>query len=112
MSSRGSVPAFVALSDRIVDVARAEVAGFSGNARLGQVLAPRTSRRGGWPVATAPGIDATGWLTGIVRRRIDDALRGMTRQGMDLAAQGPRPSYSDWSWRPLLRRPGGDPQGA
>ena len=107
--SRGSVPAFVALFDRTVEAVRAELAALSDDARFGQVLASTYVEV--WWLAgchRAPGIDATDWLTGIVRRRIDDALRGTTRQGMDPAAQGPRPSYSELEMAALLRRPVGN----
>ena len=55
-----------------------------------------------------PGVDATGWITGIVRRRIDDALRGTARPGMDVAGPGSRPSYSELEMAALLRRPVGN----
>jgi hypothetical protein len=105
--SRGSVPAFVELFDRTSEGARAELAAH----------VPETSQRGEifaasyvevWWLAGChhtPEVDATAWIAGIVRRRIEEAARGMSRHGTHAASEGPRPSHAELEIAALLGRP-------
>ncbi|MCO8271573.1 hypothetical protein M1L60_13315 [Actinoplanes sp. TRM 88003] len=110
--SRGHEAAFVALFDRTSPMARAELGNLPDNVQPGQILA--ASYVEVWWLAgchRAPEADATIWITGIVRRRVGEALRSM-RPGRDPLLTGPRPSYSELEFAALLRRPVGDRPGA
>ncbi|WP_199510865.1 hypothetical protein [Nucisporomicrobium flavum] len=109
--SRGHEAAFVALFDRTLPRSRAELATLP-DARHGQILA--ASYVEVWWLAgchRAPEVDATTWITGIVRRRVDEALR-WTQPDVDPPLTDPRPSYSELEIAALLRRPLGDLPGA
>ena len=105
--SRGSAPAFAALFDRTSEAARAEVAAaHPGTGRAGEILA--ASYVEVWWLAgcrRAPRTDATGWIIGIVRRRIAEAGRAIPRQGGGAAREGQRPSHAELEVASLLRRP-------
>jgi len=105
--SRGSMPAFAALFDRTSEAARAELtAGPTGAGRPGEILA--ASYVEVWWLAgcrRTPKIDATGWIIGIVRRRIAEAGRAIPRRGGGAALEDPRPSHAELEVASLLRRP-------
>jgi hypothetical protein len=105
--SRGSAAAFAALFDRTSEAARAELAAsHPGAGRAGEILA--ASYLEVWWLAgcrRTPRIDATGWITGIMRRRIAEAGRAIPRQGGDAAMEDPRPSPAELEVASLLRRP-------
>ena len=110
--SRGHEAAFVALFDRTSATARAELASLPDNAQSGRILA--ASYVEVWWLAgchRAPEADATIWVTGIVRRRVEEALRS-TRPGVDPPLTDPISSYSELEIATLLRRPLGDLPGA
>ena len=109
--SRGHEAAFVVLFDRTLPTARAELAPLP-DAQHGHILA--ASYVEVWWLAgchRVPEVDATTWITEIVRRRVDEALRS-TQPGVDSPLTGPRPSYSELKIAALLRRPLGDLPGA
>ena len=107
--SSGSLPAFATLFDRTSEAARAELAaGLPGTGRAGAILA--ASYVEVWWLAGCrrrPKLDATTWVTGIVRRRVADACRTIPRQVRDAALEDPRPSYAELEVAALLRRPVG-----
>jgi hypothetical protein len=106
--SQSSVPAFAALVDRTIEAARAELATVLGS-RSAQILASTYVEV--WWLAgchRTPGTGATDWVAGIVRRRTDEAFRGMTQQDVDADPPGPRPSYSELEMAALLGRSVGD----
>ena len=102
--SRGSVTAFAALFDRTSEAARAELA--AGLPGAGEILA--ASYVEVWWLAgclRTSKTDATGWITGIVRRRAAEAGRAIQRQGRAAALEDPRPSPAELEVASLLRRP-------
>ncbi|HEX5203546.1 MAG TPA: hypothetical protein VFW27_26770 [Actinoplanes sp.] len=105
--SRGSVPAFVELFNRTCEGARVELAAhFLETAWRREIFA--ASYVEVWWLAgchRTPEVDATAWIAGIVRRRIEEAVRGMSRHGVRGASEGPRPSYAEREIAALLGRP-------
>ena len=95
--SRGNVPAFAMLFARTSEAARAELAAHLPSVgRAGEVLA--ASYVEVWWLAgchCSPDVDVTGWITGIVRRRVAELP----------AWGGPRPSYAELEFAAILRRP-------
>ena len=105
--SRGSVSAFAALFDRTSEAARAELtADLAGAGRAGEIFA--ASYVEVWWLAGCrrkSTIDATTWITGIVRRRVAEAGRAIPRQVRGTAREGPPPSHAEREVASLLRRP-------
>ena len=105
--SRGSVPAFAALFDRTSEAARAELAvSLPGAGQAGEILA--ASYVEVWWLAgcrRTPRVDATTWITGIVRRRVAEAGRAIPRQLRGGAVEDLRPSHAEVEVASLLGRP-------
>ena len=112
--SRGNVPAFVALFDRTSAAAHAEVVAalpggvpaFPGGAPVSEIFA--ASYVEVWWLAgcrPTPEVDVPTWITGIVRRRIAEARRGIAPRGSPAVLPGPRPTYAELELAALLRRP-------